>query len=207
MATKNARRTAKKATTKPANDPAGILIVGAGANDGNGDGPKRLAEPFDLGRRRAQKTSEVVVLDPMTGEDSGIRIGIMSVYSNEAREAARAAAERQAIAVKSGAVADEDDEDDDGLSPEVQSNIVEQTIGVTRYWFLADLSQPRRADGTWARRAGFEDVIVIDGERIPCNPDTVRALYTDSEFTWIQRRVQDWYLAIRNFFVESKTAS
>jgi hypothetical protein len=149
----------------------------------------------------------VILFDPLTRKDTGIRIGINSVYSNEARKAARDAAERQAIANRAKGVPDDVATDDEDESPEVQSNIVEQTIGVTRYWFHADLTKPQREDGTWIPEAGFEDVILIDGNRIACTPENVRKLYTDPELNWIQRRVQDWYLEIRNFFFESKAES
>lgn len=187
-------------------DPAKILT---GENGAAGvDAPKRLI-PFDLGRRRAHKTSEVVLFDPLTRKDTGIRIGISSVYSKEARDAARAAAERQAIANRAkGRPADADDDaEEDEEDAEVQSNIVEQTIGVTKYWFHADTDQPQRPDGTWVPLEGFEDVLLIDGKRLSCTPDNVRKLYTDPELNWIQRRVQDWYLEIQNFFFESKAES
>lgn len=165
-------------------------------NGSNGTKPK----VFDLSQRFARAAVEVVIYDPAEpGEkvDTGIRIGIKSAYSKEARDAATAARSKIVL-------------DDNGnvvsTPAENLDSIAEQTIGATVYWFHADLSKPRRPDGTWEREEGFEDVLLVGSERIPCTPDTVRKLYTDERSAWIARPVQLAFVNVAGFFGPPKTA-
>lgn len=162
----------------------------------NGAKPK----VFDISQRFARDSVQVVIYDPAEpGEkiDLGLRIGIKSVYSPEARAAARAA--RAQIVL---------DKDGNIVSSETDNSnaVFEQTIGATVYWFHADLEKPQRPDGTWEREEGFEDVLLIDGERLPCTPENVRTLYTDPKTAWIQQPVQLGYLTVAGFFAKPKTA-
>lgn len=161
----------------------------------NGTKPK----VFDLSQRFVRDVVEVVIYDPAEpGEkiDTGLRIGLRSVYSKEARAAAQSA--------RSQIVLDEKGEVISSPAENVDA-ILEQTIGATAYWFHADLSKPQRPDGTWAREEGYEDVFFIDGEKIPCTPETVRALYTDDKTRWIARPLQLAFLNIAGFFGKPKT--
>lgn len=154
---------------------------------------------FDLSTRYARDTVEVTIYDPSEPAakiDTGIRIGIKSMYSREVRAAAQAA--RAKIQIVDDKVVSSESELDEAF--------LEQTIGATAYWFHADLSQPQRADGSWVRDPEFADVLLIEGARVPCTPETVRTLYTAPRTAWIQRKVQADYLNLAGFFETPKTA-
>ena len=161
---------------------------------------------FDLGQRRARGTVDVPIYDPqdlMRLIDTGIRIRLASVWSKEAQDAAKKAAEGTDIRI----------EERDGVRQVIASealidlNVLEQTIGATVYWYHADLTKPRNDDGTWTPEEGFDGVLLIDGEKIPCTPDAVRELYTNPETRWMQKQVEPWYLNISNFFGGPKSRS
>jgi hypothetical protein len=140
---------------------------------------------FDLASRYVKDTVEMVLYDPVDLSakiDTGIRIGIRSVYSREARAAA------QAVRAKIKLV------DDKVISTdtEVDELFFEQTIGATAYWKADDDE--------------YHDTLLIEGEKLACTPENVRALYTNPATAWIQRQVQAVYLNIAGFFEPPKTA-
>jgi hypothetical protein len=148
----------------------------------NGTKPK----VFDISQRFARDTVEVPIYDPVDLSekiDTGIRIGIKSVYSKEARNAALAARAKIEL-----------DKDGKVISSEADTTdaILEQTIGATVYWKADDDE--------------YSEHLLISGEKIPCNPGTVRQLYTDPQTAWIQRQVQAAYLDLAGFFGPPKTA-
>jgi hypothetical protein len=148
----------------------------------NGTKPKA----FDLSQRFVRDVVEVPIMDPVdvTAKiDTGIRIAIRSVYSKEAKAAA-AAARSQIIVDDNGKVVSTPNETIDAL--------LEQTIGATAYWKADDDE--------------YADSLLIDGEKVPCTPETVRKLYTDPQTAWIQRQVQTAYLNLAGFFVKPKTS-
>lgn len=161
---------------------------------------------FDIGQRRARGTVDIPIYDPEDLSrlvDTGIRIRIASVWSKVAQDAAAAAAEGKDIKIEESngvrrVVASED---------LIDENVFEQTIGATVYWYHADLSQPRKDDGTWPAEDGFDGVLLLDGEKMECTPLTVRELYTNPETRWIQRQVEPWYLNVGNFFGGPKSQS
>lgn len=147
----------------------------------NGTKPR----PFDLASRYAKDTVEVTIYDPVdvTAKiDTGIRIGIKSIYSKEARSAAQAARAKIQIV------------DDKVVSSEAELDeaFLEQTIGATAYWKADDDE--------------YRDALLIEGESYPCTPENVRALYTNPQTAWIQRQVQAAYLNLAGFFETPKTA-
>ena len=140
---------------------------------------------FDLASRYAKDTVEVTIYDPVDLSaklDTGIRIGIKSIYSKEARTAAQAARAKIQIV------------DDKVVSSEAELDeaFLEQTIGATVYWKADDDE--------------YSDSLLIGGEKVPCTPDTVRQLYTNPQTAWIQRQVQAAYLNLAGFFEPPKTA-
>lgn len=143
---------------------------------------------FDLSSRYAKDTIEVTIYDPvdLTAKiDTGIRIGIRSIYSREARKAAQAARAKIQIV------------DDKIVSSEAELDeaFLEQTIGATAYWRNEGETDPL-----------FQSALNIEGAPLECTPENVRALYTDSKTNWIQRQAQAAYLNLAGFFETPKTA-
>jgi hypothetical protein len=161
---------------------------------------------FDVGQRRARGTVDVPIYDPEDLTrlvDTGIRIRIASVWSKEAIDAATKAAEGKDIRIEETngerrVIASED---------LIDANVFEQTIGATVYWYHTEPNSPKRPDGTWAPEEGFDGVMLIDGEKVPCTPDAVRELYTNPETRWMQKQVEPWYLNVSNFFGGPKSLS
>jgi hypothetical protein len=81
---------------------------------------KKKSAGFDLASRYASESRVVVITDPVDGKtDTGLRVEIGSIYTNEARAAYRALA-----LVKDGA-----------KEQPIEDTFVEQTIAVTRRWW------------------------------------------------------------------------
>jgi len=162
-----------------------IIEKHPGILNGKGNG-RRTA--FDLSTRYAKDTVEVTIYDPfdLTAKiDTGIRIGIKSIYSREARAAAQAAHAKIQIV------------DDKIVSSEAELDeaFLEQTIGATAYWRNEGETDPL-----------FQNALNIEGAPLECTPENVRALYTDPKTNWIQRQAQAAYLNLAGFFETPKTA-
>src|SRR3990172_1883733 len=93
--------------------------------------PSQKPRPFDLASRYAADTVVVRVMDPVTPlgapeVDTGLRVRIRSIYSDEARKAAQAARELVKT-LPDGSV--------DPNGPGMTESVMEQTIAITVEWW------------------------------------------------------------------------
>jgi hypothetical protein len=147
--------------------------------------PAAKPKPFDLADRYAAPTADVVIVDPadLTAKiDTGLRIRIRSMYSDEAKQAATS--ERAKLKLVNGKV--------DASDAQWEVNLFEQTVAIV--------------DGWWDENGDVADCIVVAGVATPCTADTVRAVFTDPRTAWLQKQVQGAYLDIGRFFPKPKTA-
>ena len=138
---------------------------------------------FDLASRYPTETIVIPLTDPNVlteQDDTGLREEIASLYSPEARDAIRA---KPGLALVDGEV--------QAAPATMDETFLEQTIAVTKRW--------------WDEH-GPSDGWLIDGDVVPCTPETVRRIYTDPRTAWVQKQVQRRYLDVAGFFGVSKTA-
>ena len=103
--------------------------------------PRASSTPFALASRYAADTADVVIYDPAdlgAKIDTGLRVRIKSLYSNEAREAVQKAT--AALTLADGKV--EDTQIDWAV------NLFEQTVAITVAWWDEN-GWPRRTGCYW----------------------------------------------------------
>ena len=141
---------------------------------------------FVLSSRYAADTAVVTIYDPADLSakiDTGLRVRIKSVYSEEAKQAllaATAAVEVTGGEVKPGAT-------------DWAANLFEQTVAITVGWW--DEHGPK--DGICE---------TADAPPTPCTAEHVRRIYADPKTGWMQKQVQAAYLDLGLFFPLSKAA-
>lgn len=143
--------------------------------------------PFALASRYAAETAVVTIYDPadlLAKQDTGLRVEIKSVYSQEARDALERM--QEAIAVADGEVK--------ASTVDWAANLLEQTIAITMRWW--DENGP--ADGI---------LETPDAAATPCTPEHVRRIYSDPKTMWMQKQVQAAYLDLGRFFPKLKASS
>lgn len=151
-----------------------------------GDSPLTLAspngsadEPMDLAELFASETATLKITDPRyLGRDkrlTSFRLEISSIFSEEARAAAKAHADK--VKLVDGRV----DPNDPGL----RDVVFEEVIAATRRWWQEGVTT---------------DGITILGELVPCTPETVRRVFTDPRTAWMYPQARDFYLSLANFF-------
>ena len=144
--------------------------------------PAAKARPFDLADRYAAPTADVTIVDPadLTAKiDTGLRVRIRSMYSDEAKQAATS--ERAKLKLVDGKV--------DASDAQWEANLFEQTVAITETW--------------WDENGGDEvpaGSIRVAGVNVSCTADNVRAVYSDPKTAWMQKQVQAAYLDIGRFF-------
>lgn len=146
--------------------------------------PAAKARPFDLADRYAAPTADVTIVDPadLTAKiDTGLRVRIRSMYSDEAKQAATS--ERAKLKLVDGKV--------DASDAQWEANLFEQTVAIVEAW--------------WDEN-GAPDAIQVAGALLPCTPENVRQVFSDPRTAWLQKQVQAAYLDIGRFFPKPKTA-
>lgn len=136
---------------------------------------KALKKSSDLGALALRETSVVTLYSPvshLTKVDTGYRVEIKSLYSDEARNAVTA----YRAAHTEG--------DEEGIAA-FSDSLPEQVIAVTVRWW-------KEGEST--------DTITLNGEVLTASPENVRRVYDDPQFRWIPAAVQSHYLEIANFF-------
>lgn len=157
---------------------------------GNGTAPAR--PDADLSDLALVDTVEVVLVDPRRPSaklDTGLRVYIRSLYSNEVRAAIEKARARRRAMLGEGVTEVPVDQMEDA--------ILEQIISATIGWS----SGPNYPRSLLMRKA-TED---RPAEVWEWSPENVRKLYTDVRYTWIARQVEQAYLDLDRFFSRPNT--
>jgi hypothetical protein len=141
---------------------------------------KKVTARRDLNVLAMKQTAIVTLYAPNDPSvDTGFRIEIASMYSDEARDAVRNISKPLALV------------DGEAHEPTFTDSLFEQTVAVTKRW--------------WVEGEPYE-TIVLDGVELEPTPENVRAVYSDPRYVWIQREVQAAYLELGRFFGASKAS-
>lgn len=184
-------------------DGASRLLADAKAQDvvlGDGDGrngtlpaPGATTRPDgDLSELALVDRVEVVIVDPRRPSakvDTGLRVYIRSLYSNEVRAAIEKARARKRATLGDGVVEVPVDQMEDA--------ILEQIISATIGWS----SGPSHPNALLMRKAAEGR----PAELWEWSPENVRKLYMDVRYTWIARQVEQAYLDLDRFFMPPST--
>lgn len=167
----------KRGTPAPAHDASN----GNGKPSANGNGAAHLmSDVQDLAELFENERATVILWDPRDiyvkeKRDTGFRIEIAPLWSDEAREVAEANKDRVKF------IDGVPDLTDQGL----QDSLFEQIVTVTKRWWKVGESP---------------DGIVLHGEFLACTPENVRKVYTHPKLRWIYAHVQAAYLDRARFF-------
>ena len=142
--------------------------------------PRASSTPFSLASRYAADTADVVIYDPAdlgAKIDTGLRVRIKSLYSNEAREAVQKAT--AALTLADGKV--------EYTQIDWAVNLFEQTVAITVAW--------------WDENGAPDGICeAADAPPTPCTEPNVRRIYDDPRTGWMQKQVQAAYLDLGRFF-------
>lgn len=133
--------------------------------------------PVDLMSLFRNPTAIIEVADPRHDDfvDTGIRIEVSSLYSDEALKVMDDYRDRVRLAKEEGA-----DE------PPVDDALLEQLITVTKRW--------------WHEGETTDGIYLTPGELLPCTPENKRKIFTDDGWRWLRNLVLIKYTGQANFF-------
>jgi hypothetical protein len=149
----------------------------------NGTAPEPKKGPIDLSQLFQNPTAILTVPDPRSDKfvDSGIRIEVSSLYSDDALKAMEEYREKVKIAK-----ANETD------PPVLEDAILNQLVSVTKRW--------------WHEGEPTEGLF-CNGELLACTPEHKRRVFTSDGWRWLRDFVLVGYTEQANFFGERpKTA-
>lgn len=143
--------------------------------------PLKKSAHSDLGALALRETSTVILYHPADYvTDTGYRVEIKSIYSDEAKAVIQAQADKNE-AEQPPRVEGEPEPKDTSFT----DSLPEQVIAVTVRWW-------KEGEST--------DTITLNGEVLRASPENVRRVYDDPQFRWIRNAVQAHYLGRANFF-------
>jgi hypothetical protein len=148
------------------------------------EAPAEKKAPTDLSSLFQNPTAILTVPDPRFDKfvDSGLRIEVSSLYSDDALKAMEEYREKVKLAK-----ANETD------PPVLEDAILNQLVSVTKRW--------------WHEGETTDGIYIRPGELVPCTPEHKRTVFTTDGWRWLRDFVLVGYTEQANFFGERpKTA-